>query len=98
VTTKAERQWMDAITQLGCICCHLDGHPGTPAVVHHILRNGRRIDHLHTIPLCDPGHHQNPPKGSGKIARHPTKARFTKRYGTEGALLAVTQRLVRSST
>lgn len=85
---------MDAISQLGCIVCRLQGHGYAPAVVHHILRGGRRIDHLHTIPLCEPGHHQHADR-SGKISRHPYKARFEKAYGTEAYLLEQTRRLVK---
>ena len=91
--TKAEKEWMDAIAYFGCIVCHLAGHPGTPASVHHILSGGRRIDHLHTIPLCR-GHHQYPERDSGKIARHPNRAAFEAAYGTEAELLAKTKRLV----
>lgn len=86
--------WMDAITQLGCIVCRRQGHPGTPGIVHHVLRGGRRTTHLDTICLCDPGHHQYPP--AGKVARHPTKARFEAAYGTEAELLAETRVLVRA--
>lgn len=88
---------MQAIAELGCIVCWIAGHPRTPGAVHHLLtKGGRRIGHKSTICLCDPGHHQNPPKGSGKIARHPTKARFEAAYGTEEYLLEQTKQLVRS--
>lgn len=88
--TKQEAAWMDAITALGCIACLIDGFPGTPGAVHHLLRGGLRIGHLHSICLCDPGHHQN---GAplGKVSRHPWKARFEERYGTEEELLALTK-------
>ena len=94
LTTKAEKQWMDDITQLGCIVCILLGKGNTPAIVHHILKNGQRQSHLETIPLCDPGHHQG---GDGwiKISRHPTKTRFEVAYGTEQYLLDATQKLVK---
>lgn len=85
---------MDAITRLGCIVCLTLERVRTPAVPHHLLRGGRRIGHLATIPLCDPGHHQYPQPGSGKIARHPTKARFEAAYGTEAELLKRTRELV----
>lgn len=92
--TKAEKGWLDAITRYGCICCRLDGYDFTPAVPHHLLSGGKRRGHLFTIPLCDPGHHQNPPKDSGKIARHPTKARFEAAYGCEADLLTLTRNAV----
>lgn len=94
MTTKAEKQWMDAITQMGCVVCYMRGFPGMPAVPHHMLDDGgRRIGHFWTIPLCA-GHHQYPEKGSGKISRHPNKARFEAAYGTEEELLAETRAIV----
>ena len=81
-----ERAWMDFIVAYGCIACHMDGHGFTPPAVHHILRGGRRIGHLFTLPLCDPGHHQGgAPRGM--VSRHPWKARFEAKYGTELELL-----------
>jgi hypothetical protein len=91
--TIAEDNWMTAITELGCVCCWLQGHPRTPAAVHHILTNGKRTSHLNTIPLCDPGHHQNS-RTPEKISRHPNKARFEAAYGTEAYLLEATDQLV----
>lgn len=94
MATKAERAWMDAITQIGCIVCWLfENAPGTPGAVHHLKDGGRRISHLDTICLCDPGHHQNSPTPA-KISRHPDKARFEQAYGTEESLLARSRLLV----
>lgn len=97
MATKEEKIWMTAIARLGCICCHLQGHPNTPAVVHHLLRGGRRIGHLHTIPLC-PDHHQHTRSGTGKIARHPHRVQFEKAYGTEQYLLETTRELVKEKS
>lgn len=94
MATKAESEWMDAICEIGCIACWVMGVSGTPGVPHHLLSGGRRIGHLSTICLCDPGHHQYPQAGSKKIARHPTKAQFEKAYGTEASLLERTRELV----
>lgn len=89
---------MDAITRLGCIVCFLAGFPETPCIRHHLLTDGgRRIGHLFSIGLCEPGHHQYPPKESGKIARHPTKARFEAAYGSEEFLLEKSRELVAES-
>lgn len=85
--TVVEKKWLDAITNYGCVACHIDGHPPRPTAVHHILRGGRRIGHLFSIGLCDPGHHQGGAE-FGLISRHPYKARFEARYGTELDLLA----------
>lgn len=91
--TKEEAAWMSAIVDYGCIACDIDGHPGTPGAVHHILRGGVRMGHLYTICLCDPGHHQNG-KAIGRISRHPWKASFEAQYGHELDLLELTKRKV----
>lgn len=85
--TAAERRWLDAIVAYGCIACRMDGLGVVPPAVHHILRGGVRMGHLFTLPLCDPGHHQNGAQ-FGKVSRHPWKARFEQRYGSEEYLLA----------
>ena len=91
--SKAEQEWFQKITLIGCICCLEQGHPGTPAEVHHLLSGGRRMGHLFTIPLCAPGHHRYG-DGVQKISRHPYKARFEAAYGTEAELLARTRAIV----
>ena len=85
--TKEEARWMDAITRYGCIACRKDGHEPRPTAVHHILSGGVRIGHLFSLPLCDPGHHQDGEQ-FGLVSRHPYKARFEAMYGTELELLA----------
>ena len=85
--TKIEREWMDRITEHGCIACRLDGNH-RPAAVHHIVSGNRRMGHLFSLPLCDPGHHQGGQQ-FGMISLHPWKARFVARYGTELELLAM---------
>lgn len=45
------------------------------------------MGHLHSLPLCDPGHHQQGQQ-LGLVSRHPWKAKFEQRYGTEEELLA----------
>lgn len=84
--TSDERAWMDAIVAYGCVACRLDGHASRQTAVHHILRGGQRIGHLYTLPLCDPGHHQGG-DSIGLVSRHPWKARFEERYGSELQLL-----------
>lgn len=89
--TVMEQKWMDAIVRYGCIACVLDGQQPRPTAVHHILRGGRRIGHLFSLPLCDTpqgGHHQNG-ASIGLVSRHPYKARFEAKYGTELELLAM---------
>lgn len=80
---------MDAIAQLPCVVCS-----SRPVEIHHLLRGGRRIGHLSSIPLCAP-HHRGGSEHPPFISRHPFKARFEKAYGTEGELLELTRQIVR---
>jgi Recombination enhancement, RecA-dependent nuclease len=89
--TVLERAWMDSIVRYGCVACRKDGLGYVAPQVHHILSGGRRIGHLSTLPLC-PGHHQDGHGALGMVARHPYKARFEAKYGTEAELLALLQR------
>ena len=89
--TAEERRWMDWIVRRGCIACWLDSLPPRPTAVHHILRGGVRMGHLFTLGLCDPGHHQSG-QSLGMVSRHPWKAQFEARYGTEMQLLAILQK------
>lgn len=88
--TVDESRWMNAIVAYGCIACHLDGMAPRPTAVHHILRGGVRMGHRFTLGLCDPGHHQGGQE-QGLVSRHPWKARFEAKYGTELELLELTR-------
>jgi hypothetical protein len=82
-----EADWLTAIVAHGCVACHIDGSPRTDPDVHHIVRGGQRLGHLFSLPLC-PGHHRDGTGAAGLVARHPWKARFEAKYGTEFELLA----------
>lgn len=87
-----EQRWIDAIMEFGCVACYLDGFPECPAALHHIVECGRRLGHRWSLPLCDPGHHQNG-QARGKVPLHPGKSRqFIALYGTERELLARLER------
>jgi hypothetical protein len=100
--TAAEDAHLNEVAELGCIACEMDGHPGTPAAIHHPRRdeNGNgigasvRAPHEEGIPLCE-GHHQGE-VDTTKIAIHKEPTRFIARYGTEKDLVAkVRERLRR---
>ena len=93
MATVEERRWMSAIVRLGCIVCRLQGYPGAPGEVHHMLSGGRRRGHLFTLCLCSPGHHRNG-DGKVKVSRHPFKLRFEASYGSEESLLSETRQFV----
>lgn len=87
--TVDEAERMDRVVAWGCVACRLDRVAPRPTAIHHLLRGGVRMGHRYTIGLCDPGHHQD---GApiGLTSRHPWKARFEARYGSELQLLALT--------
>jgi len=81
--TKAEKRRFYLIKfEIGCLI-----HPNTPAEAHHLLRNGKRVSHLATIPLCTECH-------TGGDSTHKRKVWFRETYGTDEELLAETNRRV----
>lgn len=91
--TKAERQWIAAIQDLGCIVCIVKlGIWGTPPDIHHRLSGGRRMGHLHTLPICPPHHRYGFAKGI--VSRDQCQRSFEAEYGTEEELYEMTKRLV----
>jgi len=84
---KAEKAWMGAICDFGCIVCKNEHGLWSPAMPHHIDGKTKKGAHFKTIPLCH-AHHQSGRCDSTMIARHPYKAQFEKAYGTEEELLA----------
>lgn len=90
--TKAEREHLSRLADLGCVLCLRLGFHGTPAEIHH-PRTGQgmsqRASHFDAIPLCY-SHHRGPDgfHGLGKRA-------FIRRYGVdEIVLLQETKRML----
>ena len=84
--TKAEKQHLGNVVDLGCIACRVLGYIGTPSEIHHIrhgMGGGQRNDSYHAIPLCAT-HHRNGPHGT---AFHAGRQAFEARFGTELELL-----------
>jgi len=103
--TKLEREWMDAISKIGCLACKkVDRF--RRAEVHHVVVGNRRLGHMYTIPVCDWHHRGVMPDGLSQAdcreALGPSFARdkeqFTQRYGDEMKLLDQTSRLVKEMT
>lgn len=83
--TKAEREHMGRVAEMGCIVCVNLGHGETPATIHHI-GNGtmaKRASNYEVIPLCHE-HHQG---GNIGIAVHSGRKSFEANFGTEQELL-----------
>ena len=90
---KQEKLWMDSISQVGCIVCKVHYDCFTPAEVHHIDGKTKPGAHLKTIGLCY-RHHREGVNNEMYVSRHPFKAEFVKRYGTEMDLLEKVKELV----
>lgn len=86
--TREERAWMQQVAELGCCVCLNEGKR-TPCQVHHIDGKTKPGAHLKTIGLCY-YHHQAGNDCLAYTSRHPYKARFVARYGTEQELLEQT--------
>lgn len=91
---KEEKEWLDAITSLGCIVCYLGLGVFTEASPHHITGKTKPGAHMKTIPLCG-RHHQI--SGLGYVSRHGDgKARFEAAYRSEEYLLEMTAKAIGS--
>jgi len=77
---------MNAITEFGCVVCKKNFRVHTPAEVHHIDGKTKPGAHLNTIPLCY-NHHRGGQDDGLLTSRHPHKARFEQRYGSQQELL-----------
>jgi len=88
MATKPEKEYMNRVADLGCICCHQMGFPDTPAEIHHIRTGSgmsQRASNYDVIPLC-PTHHRT---GDWGTAYHRGAKEFEHRYGTELELLEI---------
>ena len=85
--TKAEREHMGRVADLGCIIC------GGPAEVHHITGAGmaKRSSHYETIPLCHM-HHRN---GGYGVAVHAGVREWENIHGSQRDLLEKVQFLLK---
>lgn len=98
--TIAERRRFGALQEMGCIACRIDGRPGEPPDIHHLVEGGRRIGHAFSLPLC-PWHHRGVSGMGESLATQlygPSLARskrdFVARYGSERELLRMVDDLI----
>jgi len=87
--TKADKQRFEHLQQLGCVVCWMEFCVHSPAEVHHIRGKVRNDAHQLTIPLCHK-HHREGSNNAQWTSRHPWRAQFVERYGTEDQLLEIT--------
>jgi len=88
--TKAEKEWMSKVADLGCIACLNEFYIYSEAAIHHIEGKTKEGAHFLTIGLCG-AHHQT---GGEGVALHHNKYRWEKRHGTQYELLEQTKRLI----
>lgn len=97
--TKEERRRFQDIQSLGCLACHIEGHPPTPCEIHHLI-SGYRIGHHASIGLCA-HHHRGIPEGHlapsrMELIKGPSLARnsreFHARYGSDEELLELQEK------
>lgn len=86
--TKAEKEYLSRVADVGCIACAIQGTPGTFAEIHH-LRAGQgmsqRSDYHSAVGLC-PAHHRGTDHPRTPSI-HLAKRAFISRFGTEEQLL-----------
>jgi hypothetical protein len=93
--TSAERKHLGRVAALGCIACHIQGTPGTPAEIHHPRAGagmGRRASHADALPLCHI-HHRGT-AGLSVPSIHGSKNAFIEAFGTEADLLGKVRELL----
>ena len=79
--TRAEKlYWNRLATEVGCICCHVNGTFNDHVSIHHIGGRAKPGAHKNVLPLCYE-HHQGGNELHPSI--HPWKARFEAKYGTQ---------------
>ena len=91
--TKAEAAHMAAVSEIGCLACHVIGIIDSPAECHHVrFKAGgwQRSSHMDVIPLCHP-HHRT---GGYGVAFHAGRVAWELKFGTEAELLERTNKLL----
>ena len=80
----ASANHLSDVQELGCIVCRKMYGNFRDAEIHHLVDKKR--DHFRVLPLCME-HHRGGKDSGMFISRHPYKARFEKKYGSEADLL-----------
>lgn len=87
--TKAQQTRLDAIHELPCCACRLEGvSQPSPTEAHHLVDKGYRVHsggHDATIPLCG-WHHRGDVRGCQVLCNPPTMVNAEKAYGPSLAL------------
>ena len=92
---KSDKKYLNAITELGCIACRLEGRGGVKPEIHH-PREGTglalKAPHKMAIALCHKHHRGTDHPRVSSIHLAPNQ--FKSQYGTEAELWQITQDLL----
>ena len=91
--TADEKRHMDAVGQIGCIVCLLYLAEQSPCSIHHVDGRTKKGAHFKVLGLCAK-HHDAGERNDFYVSRHPWKAEFQRRYGTEEYLMEMTNKLI----
>lgn len=93
--TKAEKEHLSKVAELGCIACYVQDTPGTPCEIHHMRAGtgmGLRSSHYDAIGLC--ATHHRGTAGLSVPSIHGSKNAFIEAFGTEAELLELTRSMI----
>jgi hypothetical protein len=95
--TAEERRRLSILSEVGCLCCMIDGW-WESAEIHHPTEGFHRKGHRHSYPIC-PWHHRAVPPPHVCVDFGPSLARapaqYCERYGTEAELVQIADAVVR---
>lgn len=91
--TNEEKAYQNAVAELGCIACMLDGRLNNYVSIHHVDGRTKPGAHMKILALCFP-HHQGGTKFEPSV--HPWKRAFEKKYGSQETLMQMTGEAVKN--
>lgn len=101
--TKFEQLRFEAMSNVGCCACWLEGRSFVPGEVNHIVKGRKRLGHLSSYLLCAYHHRNVPPcdglkhgeaeERFGPSLAHSPKA-FHEKYGSDEELLELQNKLI----
>lgn len=94
--TKAEKERMSKVADLGCIVCKVYHGCESPALIHHLVGSkfrstGKKASNQHIIPLC---HHHHVGGSMENPSIHAFPKAFNMMYGSQEYLYGLTLNLL----
>ena len=91
---KADKDRFKIMADIGCIICRKFLGIWGPCEIHHTDGKTKGGAHQATLGLCFL-HHREGSDNQQYTSRHPHKAKFEERYGTEAELLEYQNKLIK---